>query len=301
MSKLFSSLLLRVFLVTSLSYAYLNIEQYCRAFDDSFRPMICILKNSNNSTNTVDTYPQDTVAPDYAILIPEKIKAKFRPKLRPRPKPRPRPRPRPNFHRPPPIYIPSKPDYGDGWDSDSDEDCSCDTNCYPVIANQNPNVTGVSYRCRSCGSMCWVRSLASTNCSCAVPSGNATCTCVANCASFRDGLGFADLRNTASEEIDDVGVADDIKFPNFRKPRMSWGWTPTYDYDESNSDSGEDINCIFTISNLTDTRIGLEQRPFNCACCKSTEAQRTSDPDFVCICQRVSVTERQKSGTISKV
>jgi hypothetical protein len=71
-----------------------------------------------------------------------------------------------------------------------------------------------------------------------------------------------------------------------------WGWGEPDDYEETQSDSTEDLNCIFNINNLTDTRIGEEQRPYSCQCCKSTEAERTSDPDFVCICQRVSVTER---------
>lgn len=83
-----------------------------------------------------------------------------------------------------------------------------------------------------------------------------------------------------------------------KTPRMGWGWSPD-DYEESNSDSAEDISCIFTISNLTDTRIAIEQRPFNCACCKSTEAQRTSAPDFVCICQRVTSLERRDSIQLS--
>jgi len=179
--------------------------EYCQAFDSNFRPIICILKNS---TGTSAPHRPPEHHPVYPILYPD-------------------------YNGPP------HPDF----DTDDDAECSCDTDCYPIITNSND--TGVNYRCRSCGSSCYVRG-SRTRCSCATPSANSTCTCSATCAMFRH-----------------------------------------YSHYEDDDDSNEDSNCIFNV-NLTDTRLGVEQRPYNCECCRSKSAQVTSEPDFVCICQRVA-------------
>jgi hypothetical protein len=112
-------------------------------------------------------------------------------------------------------------------------------------------MTGISYNCRSCGTSCSVRG-STARCNCATPNGNATCVCTTTCASFRHYSHY--------EHVDD---------------------------DDDDDDSSEGSNCIFNV-NITDTRISQELRPYNCECCRSKAAEVTSEPDFVCICQRIS-------------
>lgn len=182
----------------------------------------------------------------------------------------------PNYHQhppppPPPPQHPTQypilqPSFTPDTDSDSDDDddeCSCEVTCIPRIVNQRAiqknyyhqiilkrfkRTSTTSYRCRSCGTECPVSTLRQPTCNCVIPATKSECSCTATCASFR--------------------------FNPF--------------YFQSFNDETDDANCILSVNALEDWRLGEERPPYVCDCKRSKEAENTSRPDFICVCQRVS-------------
>ncbi|CAL8122578.1 unnamed protein product [Orchesella dallaii] len=158
-------------------------HEYCKAFDENFRPIICLIKNGTNT-----------------------------------PPPNHNPHP-PNHHPPPPNNNPPpypilQPPFPDDSDYD-DEDCSCEVTCVPIIVNQRSfgnflprryyqkrkkRTTTTSYRCKPCGAECPVATSLKPRCNCVIPASKAECTCSANCAMFR----YEPFFFPNSDDFDDV-------------------------------------------------------------------------------------------------
>lgn len=137
-----------------------NIE-YCKAWDENFQPIICIIKNASHNR------PHHPPPTQYPILQPTN-----------------------------PDYTDSDEDEDDECSCEvtctpriinqRSLDMPLQVLNNSVALKRRKRTTTTSYRCRSCGTPCSVTTNRPPTCYCTVPTNRSECTCAATCAMFRN-------------------------------------------------------------------------------------------------------------------